>query len=140
MAIGNIRPTLQQIYMDMAVALSKRSSCNRRKVGALIVSPTLGIISEGYNGTPRGMCNCCEDENGVTTPLVIHAEMNAIYKAAKGNNSSDGCVLYVTLSPCFQCALGIIQSGIKTVFYREEYRDLSGITFLLNNNVNVHRL
>ena len=124
------------VYIKMAEALSTMSYAKRAKVGCLIVNPGGQIVSHGYNGTPGGFDNTCE-ENDVTKPEVLHAESNAISKCAKWGGSTDGATLYVTLSPCFECAKFIIQSGIKRVVYKEEYRDLSGIALLKKANIEV---
>jgi dCMP deaminase len=113
----------------MARIWSENSYCTRRKVGALIVKDKM-IISDGYNGTPSGFENVCEDENNVTKPYVLHAEANAITKVAKSNNSSNGATLYVTSSPCLECAKLIIQAGIKRVVYTEKYRIDDGLKLL----------
>ena len=113
-------------YLEMAQVWAKNSYCKRRQVGALIVKDRM-IISDGYNGTPSGFENVCEDENGITKPYVLHAEANAISKVAKSGNSSEGATLYVTASPCMECAKLIIQAGIKRVVYMDEYRLLDGI-------------
>ena len=116
-------------YLEMAQVWAKNSYCKRRQVGALIVKDRM-IISDGYNGTPSGFENVCEDENGITKPYVLHAEANAISKVAKSGNSSEGAALYVTASPCMECAKLIIQAGIKRVVYMDEYRLLVGIELL----------
>ena len=103
-------------YLEMACIWARNSYCKRRQVGALLVKDKM-IISDGYNGTPSGFENICEDENGVTKPYVLHAEANAITKVAKSGNSSEGATLYVTASPCLECSKLIIQSGIKRVVY-----------------------
>lgn len=121
--------TLDKRYLRMAAIWAENSYCERRKVGAIIVKDKM-IISDGYNGTPAGFENVCEDEAGVTKPYVLHAEANAITKVARSNNSSDGSTLYVTASPCVECAKLIIQSGIKRVVYNELYRVTSGIDLL----------
>lgn len=118
-----------QRYLEMAAVWAKNSYCKRRQVGALIVKERM-IISDGYNGTPSGFENVCEDENGVTKPYVLHAEANAITKVAKSGNSSEGATLYVTASPCVECAKLIIQAGIKRVVYSDEYRLTDGIDLL----------
>ena len=117
------------LYMRMARTWAENSYCERRKVGALLVKNEM-IISDGYNGTPSGFENCCEDANNVSLPYVLHAEANAITKVARSNNSSEGATLYVTASPCMECANLIIQSGIKRVVYGEEYRIMDGIDLL----------
>lgn len=116
-------------YLEMAQVWAKNSYCKRRQVGALIVKDRM-IISDGYNGTPSGFENQCEDEGGVTKPYVLHAEANAITKVAKSGNSSEGATLYVTASPCMECAKLIIQSGIKRVVYKDLYRITDGIDLL----------
>ncbi len=116
-------------YLRMAQIWSENSYCRRRQVGALLVKDKM-IISDGYNGTPAGFHNVCEDENDVTYPYVLHAEANAITKVAKSNNSSDGATLYVTTSPCIECAKLIIQAGIKRVVYAQVYRFHDGIDLL----------
>ncbi len=116
-------------YMKMARIWADNSYCVRRQVGALIVRDKM-IISDGYNGTPSGFENICEDETGKTKPYVLHAEANAITKVAKSNNSSEGATLYVTSSPCIECAKLIIQSGIKRVVYADSYHSMDGIDLL----------
>ncbi len=123
-------------YLEMAEVWSRNSYCVRRKVGALIVKDRM-IISDGYNGTPSGFENVCEDENGVTKSYVLHAEANAITKVAKSGNSSEGSTLYVTASPCIECAKLIIQSGISRVVYRDEYRSRDGIELLQRAGIKV---
>lgn len=113
----------------MATIWAENSYCQRRKVGAIIVKNQM-IISDGFNGTPSGFENVCEDENGATKSYVLHAEANAITKVARSNNSSDGATLYVTASPCVECAKLIIQSGIKRVVFNELYRITDGIDLL----------
>ena len=116
-------------YMKMARIWAENSYCVRRQVGAVIVRDKM-IISDGYNGTPSGFENICEDETGKTKPYVLHAEANAITKVAKSNNSSEGATLYVTSSPCIECAKLIIQSGIKRVVYADSYHSMDGIDLL----------
>lgn len=115
--------------MRMANIWAENSYCERRKVGALIVKDKM-IISDGYNGTPSGFENICENEEGFTKPYVLHAEANAITKIARSNNNSDGATMYVTASPCIECAKLIIQSGIRRVVYGEKYRLTDGIDLL----------
>ena len=115
--------------MRMANIWAENSYCERRKVGALIVKDKM-IISDGYNGTPSGFENVCENEDGFTKPYVLHAEANAITKIARSNNNSNGATMYVTASPCIECAKLIIQSGIKRVVYGEKYRLTDGIDLL----------
>ena len=126
-------------YMEMAEIWSKNSYCKRRKVGALLVKNRM-IISDGYNGTPSGFENVCEDENGVTKPDVLHAETNAITKVAKSGNSSEGATLYVTAAPCVECAKLIIQAGIKRVVYKDEYRLTDGRDLLLRAGIEVDKI
>lgn len=120
---------LDRRYLRMAGIWAENSYCQRRKVGAIIVKNQM-IISDGYNGTPSGFENVCEDEQGVTKPYVLHAEANAITKVARSNNSSDGATLYVTSSPCVECAKLIIQAGVKRVVYNEQYRLTDGVDLL----------
>ena len=126
-------------YMEMASVWARNSYCKRRQVGALIVKDRM-IISDGYNGTPAGFENVCEDENGATKPYVLHAEANAITKVAKSGNSSSGATLYVTSSPCMECSKLIIQSGISRVVYKDEYRLDDGINLLRRAGVEVVKL
>ncbi len=123
-------------YMRMARIWAENSYCKRRRVGALIVKDKM-IISDGYNGTPSGFENVCEDENNVTKPYVLHAEANAITKIARSGNNSDGATLYVTTSPCIECAKLIIQAGIRRVIYGEKYRIEDGINLLKRANIEV---
>ena len=125
-------------YLEMAVIWAKNSYCKRRQVGALLVKDNM-IISDGYNGTPSGFENICE-ENGVTKPYVLHAEANAISKVAKSGNSSAGATLYVTASPCIECSKLIIQSGIKRVVYKDEYRLTDGVDLLRKAGVEVEKV
>ena len=127
---------LDKRYIRMAQIWAENSYCNRRKVGALIVKDKM-IISDGYNGTPAGFENVCEDENGLTKPYVLHAEANAITKIACSNNSSKGATMYVTTSPCIECAKLIIQAGIKRVVYSEKYRLEDGLDLLKRANIEV---
>ena len=126
---NNKQELLDKRYMRMAFIWSENSYCKRRKVGALLVKDKM-IISDGYNGTPSGFENICEDENNVTKPYVLHAEANAITKIARSSNSSDGATLYVTSSPCIECAKLIIQAGIKRVVYSDAYRLSDGVELL----------
>ena len=128
--------TLDKRYIRMASIWAENSYCTRRQVGALIVKDKM-IISDGYNGTPSGFENICEDNNGVTNPYVLHAEANAITKIARSGNSSDGATMYVTASPCIECAKLIIQSGIKRVVYSEKYRLEDGLELLKRANIEV---
>ncbi len=123
-------------YLEMARVWAQNSYCQRRKVGALIVKEKM-IISDGYNGTPSGFENVCEDESGLTKPYVLHAEANAITKVAKSNNSSAGATLYVTSSPCVECAKLIIQAGIKRVVYCDEYHSIDGLELLRRAGIEI---
>ena len=126
-------------YIEMAHVWAKNSYCRRRQVGALIVKNRM-IISDGYNGTPSGFENICEDDTGATKPYVLHAEANAITKVAKSNNSSDGATLYITDSPCMECAKLIIQSGIKRVVFDRKYRITDGLDLLERAGIEVEEL
>ena len=125
-------------YLEMAEIWAQNSYCKRRKVGALLVKDRM-IISDGYNGTPSGFENICE-EDGVTKPYVLHAEANAITKVAKSGNSSEGATLYVTASPCLDCSKLIIQAGIKRVVYRDEYRLTDGVDLLRRAGIEVEKV
>ena len=125
-----------QRYLEMARIWAKNSYCQRRQVGALVVKQGM-IISDGYNGTPSGFENVCEDETGVTKPYVLHAEANAITKLARSNNNSEGATIYITASPCIECAKLIIQSGITRVVYGEKYRLMDGIELLERAGIEV---
>ena len=128
-----------QRYLEMARIWAQNSYCQRRQVGALVVKNGM-IISDGYNGTPSGFENICEDDNGITKPYVLHAEANAITKLARSNNNSDGATIYITASPCIECAKLIIQSGIKRVVYGEKYRLTDGIELLERAGIEVEYL
>ena len=123
-------------YLKMAQIWAENSYCKRRQVGALVVQDQM-IISDGYNGTPSGFENVCEDDNNITKPYVLHAEANAITKLARSSNNSEGATLYVTASPCIECAKLIIQAGIKRVVYGEKYRLEDGINLLRRANIEV---
>lgn len=123
-----------EMYMSIAEIISKRSTAIKKKVGAVIVKDN-SIISYGYNGTPSGFSNMCEDENGKTKPEVLHAESNAISKVSKSTFSSDKATLYVTMSPCIECAKLIIQSGIVKVIFKEYYKDTFGLELLKRVNI-----
>ena len=123
-------------YLEMAKIWAMNSYCKRRQVGALIVKDKM-IISDGYNGTPSGFENNCEDEDNKTKPYVLHAEANAITKVAKSNNSSEKATLYITSSPCLECSKLIIQSGIIRVVYCDEYHNLDGIEILKRAGIEV---
>jgi len=120
---------LDERYLRMAMIWAENSYCTRRQVGALLVKDKM-IISDGYNGTPSGFENVCEDENNKTKPYVLHAEANAITKVAKSNNSSEGATLYVSSSPCLECSKLIIQAGIKRVVFSEQYHMNDGVELL----------
>ena len=132
----NKQDILDKRYLRMAAIWAENSYCQRRQVGALIVKDKM-IISDGYNGTPSGFENNCEDEEGLTKSYVLHAEANAITKIACSNNNSKGATLYVTASPCIECAKLIIQAGIKKVVYSEKYRLNDGIELLEKAHVEV---
>jgi len=138
MAAANIEKQLKldERYLRMATVWAENSYCTRRQVGALLVKDKM-IISDGYNGTPSGFENVCEDENNKTKPYVLHAEANAISKVAKSNNSSDGATLYVTSSPCLECSKLIIQAGIKRVVFSEQYHMNDGVELLKRAKVEV---
>ena len=125
-------------YLEMAEIWARNSYCKRRQVGALLVKDKM-IISDGYNGTPSGFENVCE-ENGVTKPYVLHAEANAISKVAKSGNNSEGATLYVTAAPCIECSKLIIQSGIKRVVYKDEYRLTDGVDLLRRAGIEVEKV
>ena len=123
-------------YLKMAKEWGNLSHCQRKQVGAIIVKDSM-IISDGYNGTPTGFDNSCEDENEKTIWHVLHAEANAIMKVAKSTNNSDGATLYISLSPCRECSKLVLQSGIKRVVYLNKYKDDSGVKFLERAGVDV---
>ena len=127
------------IYLRMAKEWSRLSYCKRKQVGALIVKDGM-IISDGYNGTPSGFENVCEDDEGYTEWYVLHAEANAITKMARSTQSSEGATLYVTVSPCRECSKLIFQAGIKRVVYLEKYKDDSGLKFLEKAGVEVKQI
>ena len=126
-------------YIKMAAEWSGLSHCERKQVGAIIVKDGM-IIADGYNGTPSGFDNCCENSDGETHWYVLHAEANAILKLARSNNSAEGATLYITLSPCRDCSKLIHQAGIVRVVYRDEYKDTSGLDFLKSANVEVEQI
>lgn len=127
------------LYMRMAKTWSENSYCERKQVGAILVKDNM-IISDGYNGTPSGFENKCEDDNNVSKPYVLHAEANAITKIARSHNSSEGATLYVTTSPCMECSKLIIQAGIKRVVYSEEYRINDGLEILRRAGIEVLKI
>ena len=126
-------------YMNMALEWAKLSHCKRKQVGALIVKNRM-IISDGYNGTPSGFDNCCEDENGETHWYVLHAEANAILKIASSNHDCNEATLYLTMSPCKECSKLVHQAGIKRLVYLNGYKDTSGLAFLQNAGVQIEQL
>lgn len=127
---------LDSRYLRMAFIWSENSYCQRRRVGAILVKDKM-IISDGFNGTPSGFENCCEDADGVTYPYVLHAEANAITKVARSHNSSEGSTLYITTSPCIECSKLIIQAGIQRVVFAEMYRITNGIDLLRKAGIEV---
>ena len=131
--------SLDSKYLRMARIWAENSYCKRRQVGALVVKDKM-IISDGYNGTPSGFENVCEDEGNVTKSYVLHAEANAITKLARSSNNSDGSTLYITDSPCIECAKLIIQAGIKRVVYANKYRLTEGIDLLERAHIEVIHL
>ena len=135
----NKQTLLDRRYLRMALIWAENSYCRRRKVGALVVKDKM-IISDGYNGTPSGFGNVCEDDNNVTKPYVLHAEANAITKLARSSNNSDGATLYVTASPCIECSKLIIQAGIRRVVYDEQYRLNDGVELLKRAGIEVVHL
>ncbi len=136
---GTKQQQFDRRYLEMALIWASNSYCKRRQVGALIVKEKM-IISDGYNGTPSGFENNCEDAQFITKPYVLHAEANAITKVAKSNNSSENATLYVTTSPCMECSKLIIQSGIIRVVYNEEYHNQEGIDLLKRAGIEVVHL
>lgn len=131
--------SIDKRYLRMAAIWAENSYCRRRQVGAILVKENM-IISDGFNGTPSGFENVCENTDGVTLPYVLHAEANAITKVARSNNSSDGATLYVTTSPCMECSKLIIQSGIKRVVYSEHYRITDGLDLLAKAGIEIVHL
>ncbi len=136
MNLNDKQEVLDHRYLRMARIWAENSYCERRKVGALLVKGQM-IISDGFNGTPSGFENVCEDESGVTKPYVLHAEANAITKVARSHNSSDGSTLYITASPCVECSKLIIQAGIKRVVFNEIYRLTDGLDLLRRAGIDV---
>ncbi len=126
-------------YLRMAKTWSELSHCERKKVGAIIVKDGM-IISDGFNGTPTGFDNCCENENGETNWFVLHAEANAILKVAKSTHNCKGSTLYLTLSPCKDCSKLVVQSGIERVVFINKYKDTSGIDFLANAGIKIDHI
>ena len=136
MELNDKQNKLDVRYLRMARIWAENSYCQRRQVGALVVKDKM-IISDGYNGTPSGFENICEDDNNVTKPYVLHAEANAITKLARSNNNSEGATIYITASPRIECAKLIIQAGIKRVVYGEKYRLTDGIELLERAGIEV---
>lgn len=135
-----MEPTkFDKAYLKMAIEWAKLSYCKRKQVGALIVKDRM-IISDGYNGTPSGFENCCEDENGQTQWYVLHAEANAILKLAGSTQSAKDATLYLTLSPCKECSKLVLQAGIKKIVYINEYSDTQGIDFLKNHGIEILKI
>ena len=130
---------LDRRYMRMAHIWAENSYCQRRQVGALVVKDKM-IISDGYNGTPQGFENVCEDDNNKTKPYVLHAEANAITKLARSSNNCEGATIYVTTSPCIECAKLIIQSGIRRVVFGESYHIQDGIELLRRAGIQVDQI
>jgi dCMP deaminase len=126
-------------YLKMALEWAKLSHCKRKQVGALIVKDKM-IISDGYNGTPNGFDNCCEDDNEKTHWFVLHAEANAMMKVAKSTHNSNGATLYITLSPCKECSKLILQAGITRVVYLKVYKDDSGLDFLKESGIELTQI
>lgn len=129
----------QKVFMTIAKEISQLSRANRKKVGAVILKDSR-IIATGYNGTPPGYDNACEDSNGKTLDIVYHAEFNAICQLTKMGVSSLDSEIYVTMSPCIECAKLILNTGIKRVYYHEEYRDLTGVEFLRKNKIECYHI
>jgi len=136
---ANKQLKFDKAYLKMALEWGKLSHCKRKQVGALIVKDRM-IISDGFNGTPTGFENCCEDENGATKWEVLHAEANAILKVASSTQSAKNATLYITLSPCTQCSKLIHQAGIKRVVYANAYKDDAGIKFLEKAGIEIINL
>ena len=133
----SLEPTkFDKAYLKMAMEWAKLSYCKRRQVGALIVKDRM-IISDGYNGTPSGFENCCEDKEGKTQWFVLHAEANAILKLASSTQSAKNATLYLTLSPCKECSKLVLQAGIQKIVYIDEYSDSEGIEFLKNHGIEI---
>jgi len=135
----NKQSRYDRAYLRLASSWAKLSHCQRKQVGAIIVKDAI-IISDGYNGTPAGFDNCCENEIGETHWYVLHAEANAILKVAKSTNNCKGATLYLTHSPCKDCSKLVLQSGIKRLVYQEAYKDTSGIDFLISAGLEVSQI
>ncbi|AGY53107.1 dCMP deaminase [Bacteroidales bacterium CF] len=132
----NKQEQFDRSYLEMAAVWAKNSYCKRRQVGALLVKDRM-IISDGYNGTPAGFENICEDDEGHTKPYVLHAEANAITKVAKSGNNSKGATMYVTTAPCLECSKLIIQAGITRLVYKDDYRISDGIDLLKRAGIEI---
>ena len=128
-----------KMYMRIAKEIAKQSYCERKKVGSVLVKDNQ-IISDGYNGMPSGMTNCCEIDENTTKKEVLHAEANALAKVGKSTNSADGSTIYITMSPCFECSKLLIQFGIKSVFYGEKYRSTEGLNLLKEKGIKVEQI
>lgn len=135
----NKQSRYDRAYLRLASSWAKLSHCQRKQVGAIIVKDAI-IISDGYNGTPAGFDNCCENEIGETHWYVLHAEANAILKVAKSTNNCKDATLYLTHSPCKDCSKLVLQSGIKRLVYQEAYKDTSGIEFLISAGLEVSQI
>jgi dCMP deaminase len=138
-----MKDSIKALYKNIMYDVANMSKCNRKKVGALIISPDdENILAYGWNGRPRNVkgSDCCEDEHNNTVSDVIHAEMNCIAKLARSGGNANGCSIFVTLSPCMVCSLLLVQSGIKKLYYSEEYRITDGLDVLRNNGVEVEKL
>ena len=135
----NKQERYDRTYLNMATEWAKLSHCQRKQVGAIIVKDEI-IISDGYNGTPAGFDNCCEDDNGQTHWYVLHAEANAILKVAKSTNNCKNATLYLTHSPCKDCSKLVLQSGISRLVYQEAYKDVSGLEFLKNAGLEITQI
>jgi len=135
----NKQARYDRAYLLLAASWAKLSHCQRKQVGAIIVKDAI-IISDGYNGTPAGFDNCCENEIGETHWYVLHAEANAILKVAKSTNNCKDATLYLTHSPCKDCSKLVLQSGIKRLVYQEAYKDTSGIDFLISAGLEVSQI
>ncbi len=142
--MNNSNPSTKQLlydkaYLRMAKEWAELSHCERKKVGAIIVKNRM-IISDGYNGTPSGFENCCEDDKGLTHWYVLHAEANAILKCATSTQSAEGATLYITMSPCKECSKLILQAGIKRIVYINHYKDDAGLMFLSKSNIQIQQI
>ncbi|NOQ73845.1 MAG: CMP deaminase [Crocinitomix sp.] len=139
MKVDKKQEKYDKAYLRMAQEWAKLSHCNRKQVGALIVKNNT-IISDGYNGTPSGFTNACEDVDGHTHWYVLHAEANALLKVVRSSQNAEGATLYITLSPCKECSKLVIQAGIKRVVYLKEYKDVSGVEFLKEFGITIKHI